>query len=84
MLIFVPITKLAQTVPGLTLYPSCLHTTLASLVSHPSSQTVPQTPLMQISTLPALGRGPLTKRTVPLVQRWAAVFICARLYSKQN
>ena len=30
---------------------------------------------MQISTLPALSRGPLTKRTVPLVQRWAAAFM---------
>ena len=54
--------------------PSCLHTTLASLLSHPSSHTVPHTLLIQISTLPALCKGPLTKRTVPLVQCWAAAF----------
>ena len=28
---------------------------------------------MQTSTLPALSRGPLTKRSVPLVQLWTAV-----------
>ena len=28
---------------------------------------------MQTSTLPALSSGPLTKRTVPLVQFWTAV-----------
>ena len=28
---------------------------------------------MQISTLPALGRGPPAKHTVPLVQHWAAM-----------
>ena len=56
-----------------TLYPSCLHTTLASLLSQPLSHTVPHTPLMQISTLPALLTGPPTKRTVPLVQFWTSV-----------
>ena len=34
--------------------PSCLQTTRASLVPHPSSQTVPQTPPRHISTLPSL------------------------------
>ncbi len=37
-------------------YPSCLHTTVASLASHLSSQMVPQALLIQISTLPSLGR----------------------------
>ena len=58
--------------PPLALYPSCLHTTLASLLSQKSSHTVPHTPLMQTSTLPALFTGPLTKRSVLLVQCWAA------------
>ena len=34
--------------------PSCLHTTPASLVDHPSSDTVPQVSLKQISTRPSL------------------------------
>ena len=59
----------------LTSYPSCLHTTLASLLSQPLSHTVPHTPLMQISTLPALSSGPSTKRSVSLVQFWAAMEI---------
>jgi len=59
--------------PPLALYLSCLHTTLASLLSQKSSHTVPHTPLMQTSTLPALFTGPLTKRSVSLVQCWAAV-----------
>ena len=72
--------------PVSTLYPSCLHTTLAAPISQPfSSHTVPHTPLMQTSTLPALSRDPLTKRTVPLVQLWTAVerkhFLCIWLLS---
>ena len=35
-------------------YPSCLHTTLASSLSQPLSQIVPQEPLTQISTRPSL------------------------------
>ena len=35
-------------------YPSCLHTTLASLLSQKSSQMVPQVPLTHTSTLPNL------------------------------
>ena len=35
-------------------YPSCLHTTLASLLSQKSSQMVPQVPLIHTSTLPNL------------------------------
>ena len=35
-------------------YPSCLHTTLASLLSQKSSQMVPQVPFTQTSTLPYL------------------------------
>ena len=35
-------------------YPSCLHTTLASLLSQKSSQMVPQVPLTHTSTLPSL------------------------------
>ena len=59
----------------LTLYPSCLHTTLASLLSQLlyRPHTVPHTPLMQTSTLPAFSRDPLAKRIVPLVQCWTAV-----------
>ena len=34
--------------------PSCRHTTVASFMSHPSSQTVPHKPYKQISTLPLL------------------------------
>jgi len=64
-----------KTLPVSTLYPSCLHTTLASLLSHRSSHTVPHTPLIQISTLPALFTGPPTKRSVWLVQRWATIWI---------
>ena len=41
------------------------------LPTFPSPHT--HTPFMQTSTLPALATGPSTKRTVPLVQGWAAV-----------
>ena len=56
-----------------TLYPSCVHTTLAALLSQELLQTLPHTPWMQTSTLPALSTGPSTKRTVPLVQGRAAI-----------
>ena len=58
----------------LTLYPSCLHTTLVSVLSQPPPHTVPHTSLMQTSTVPALARGPLTNRSAPLVQFWTAVY----------
>ena len=58
----------------LTLYPSCLHTTLVSVLSQPPPHTVPHAPLMQTSTVPALSRGPLTNRSAPLVQFWTAVY----------
>ena len=59
--------------PVFILYPSCLHTTVAKRSPKRTLHTVPHTPLMQTSTLPALSRGPLTKRSVSLVQCWAAV-----------
>ena len=68
-----------KALPVLTLYPSCLHTTLASLLSQLLWHTVPHTPLMQISTLPALSRGPPAKRTVPVMQCWAAAFYIKKL-----
>ena len=48
--------------------PSCLHTTLASAVPQKSSHTVPHVLLMQTSTRPSLGVGPLTSLTSPVVQ----------------
>ena len=47
--------------------PSCLQTTTASLVLHESSQTVPQTLLLQISTRPSVAEVPPTNRSAPLV-----------------
>ena len=69
------ITNLYLSSPALmfTLYPSCVHTTLAALLSQEAPQTLPHTPWMQTSTLPALSTGPSTKRTVPLVQGWTAI-----------
>jgi hypothetical protein len=43
--------------------PSCLHTTRASSRSQPSSQMVPQEPSSRISTLPAQGPPPSTRRS---------------------
>ena len=43
--------------------PSCLHTTWASSRSQPSSQMVPQEPWSRISTLPAQGLPPSTRRS---------------------
>ena len=43
--------------------PSCLHTTWASSRSQPSSQMVPQEPWSRISTLPAQGPPPSTRRS---------------------
>ena len=43
--------------------PSCLHTTRASSRSQPSSQMVPQEPWSRISTLPAQGPPPSTRRS---------------------
>ena len=49
-------------------YPNCLHTTLASVESHESSQTVPHLPLWHSSTLPSVEFDPSTRRTIPIVQ----------------
>ena len=43
--------------------PSCLHTTRASSKSQPLSQMVPQEPWSRISTLPAQGPPPSTRRS---------------------
>ena len=40
--------------------------TIASAISHSSSQIVPHSPLCMISTLPSLNDSPSTKRTSPL------------------
>ena len=50
-------------------YPSCLHTTLASLFSQKSSQMVPQIPFTQTSTLPSRSElPPPLMRTEPFKQ----------------
>ena len=51
-------------------YPSCLHTTVASLVSHPLLVTVPQIPLTHTSTLPSLLLAPPIRRILPLPEHW--------------
>ena len=56
-------------------YPNCRHTTVASSVPQESSQTVPHSLFMQISTLPSFGMLPPTSRSWPVVQ--GAVW-CAR------
>lgn len=48
-------------------YPSCVHTTAASLASRPLSHTQPHTPLMQICTFPSNGPCPQTNLTALLV-----------------
>ena len=53
-------------------WPSCLHTTLASLVPKKSSQTVPHCPPRQISILPSVSVTPPMRRISPLVQSNAA------------
>ena len=47
--------------------PSCLHATLASLVSHPSSHTVPHVLFIQISTRPSSKVFPSTSLIAPSV-----------------
>ena len=49
-------------------YPSCLHTTDASLLSQPLSQTVPHLPSAQISTLPSCQLIPPLRRIEPSLQ----------------
>ena len=51
-------------------YPSCLHTTVASLESHLLPHTVPHIPLIHTSTLPSLGSAPPTRRILPLPEHW--------------
>lgn len=46
--------------------PSCRQTTVASLVPHKSSHTVPHTLLLQYSTRPSVGMLPLTSLTSPV------------------
>ena len=48
-------------------YPSCRHTTVASVLLQPSSHTVPHTLFIQISTLPSFGTLPPTSRSWPVV-----------------
>ena len=50
------------------LNPSCLHATLASLVDQKSSQTVPQLLLLQISTRPSRLFAPSLSLISPCVQ----------------
>ena len=49
-------------------YPSCLQTTVASVLSQESSHTVPHWSLMHTSTLPSYWLEPPTRRTSPYVQ----------------
>lgn len=53
-------------------YPSCKHTTLASVLPQTSSHTVPHWLFTQISTLPSFSMLPPTSRSLPVVQ--GAVF----------
>lgn len=58
--------------------PSCLHTTTASMLPQESSQTVPHTLLLQISTRPSVIAVPPTSRKAPFVVElhvWAAAKI---------
>ena len=48
--------------------PSCLQTIVASILLQESSHTVPQTLLIQISTLPSFGIFPPTNRSWPFAQ----------------
>lgn len=54
-------------------YPSCLHTTPASVTSQRSSQIVPHSPSLHNSTRPSRLLVPPTRRTSPLVQTVGAV-----------
>ena len=49
-------------------YPSCLHTTLASVLSQRSSQTVPHAPPLHTSTRPSKLFVPPTRRMDPSMQ----------------
>ena len=48
-------------------YPSCRQTTVASVLLHKSSHTVPHTLFIQISTLPSFGMLPPASRNSPVV-----------------
>ena len=50
------------------MYRSCLHTTLASLLSHELGHTEPQTPPKHTSTLPSYFVSPPINLISPLVQ----------------
>ena len=61
----------ARKTPGPSLpvpYPSCLQTTVASVLSQRSSQTVPQAPPLHTSTRPSMLFEPPTRRIDPSVQ----------------
>ena len=49
-------------------YPSCLHTTLASLIVHPVDNTTPHTELEHTSTVPSDSTAPPINLTSPLEQ----------------
>ena len=54
-------------------YPSCLHTTVASRKSQPSSHTVPNDPLTHTSTRPSRHEFPPTNLTEPLAHKGVAL-----------
>ena len=57
-------------------YPSCRHTTVASVLLQESSHTVPHTLFIQISTLPSFGMLPPTNRTSSVLQGATIVVHC--------
>ena len=71
-------------------YPSCLHTTVASLESHKLLLTVPHIPLTHTSTLPSLLPVPPTRRILPLLKHWGDAVnihtekLVGAVYNKNN
>ena len=64
--------------------PNCLQTTVASFASQESSQTVPQSLLLQISTLPSIGILPPASLTSPLPHGAMMQFIYHACQCKNN
>ena len=64
----------------LSLYPSCLQITMASFTIHPSSDTVPQIPLIHTSTRPSNEFGPPISLKFPLAQPGNNITIVYRLF----
>ena len=62
-------------------YPSCLQTTVASMLSQESSHTVPHWSLMHTSTLPSYWLEPPTRRTSPYIQLPLVLTIVNNTYS---